>query len=230
MDSEQHCLIIGASRGLGRAMAAEYLARGWHVTATIRGAAPAELEAMVAGAAGRLALERLDIRDDGEIAALRRRLDGRRFDQLFVNAGIASDPSVPIRDVAAETFIDLMLTNAFAPARVIEALADLVPPGGGIGAMSSSLGSIGLNESGGFEAYRASKAALNMLMRSLAARDEAGRAHVLADPGWVRTDMGGPQAPLSIEDSIPGVVNQLIAHLGRPGLAFVNHAGTALPW
>ncbi|MBS3025545.1 MULTISPECIES: SDR family NAD(P)-dependent oxidoreductase [Acidiphilium] len=231
MASEPSCLIIGASRGLGLAMAEEYLGRGWRVTATVRGAGPTGLHALAARAGGRLAIERLDINDADQLAALRARLEGQVFDQLFVNAGIASDPAAPIGAVSTETFVELMVTNALSPMRAVEALGDLVAPEGGIGLMSSGLGSVANNTTGMFEAYRASKAALNTLMRSYAARHrDSARSLALVAPGWVRTDMGGPQATLSIGESIPRVVDQLIARRGTPGLAFFDYTGAELPW
>lgn len=225
------CLIIGASRGLGLAMAAEYLARGWGVTATVRGDGHTRLHDLAARNASRLTIEKLDINNPDELATLRERLAGQVIDQLFVNAGIANDPRAPIGAVTTEDFVDLMLTNALSPMRVVESLDDLVAPGGGIGLMSSGLGSVANNTTGGFEAYRASKAALNTLMRSYAAR-HAGvhRSLALVAPGWVRTDMGGPNAALGIEDSVPRVVDQLIARLGEPGLAFFDYTGAILPW
>jgi NAD(P)-dependent dehydrogenase (short-subunit alcohol dehydrogenase family) len=88
-----------------------------------------------------------------------------------------------------------------------------------------------LNESGGWEVYRASKAAVNTLMRSYAARHAGERRSLaLVDPGWVRTDMGGAAANLGIEDSIPGVVYALAARAGQPGLRYFNYRGETLPW
>ena len=100
----------------------------------------------------------------------------------------------------------MMITNALGPMRVIDAFEALVPKTGTIGVMSSGLGSVADNETGGWEVYRASKAALNTLMRSFAARHAGDpRALLIVTPGWVRTDMGGPNAALGIEDSIPRV-------------------------
>ena len=126
----------------------------------------------------------------------------------IVNAGMANDPDETIGEVSTDCFVRLMLTNTLAPMRAIEALQSLVPPEGTIGVMSSELGSVADNEKGGWEAYRASKAALNQLMRSFAAR-HADDPHtlLLIAPGWVQTSLGGPGAPLTIDQSIPGVVD-----------------------
>jgi NAD(P)-dependent dehydrogenase (short-subunit alcohol dehydrogenase family) len=220
-------LIIGASRGLGLAMAAEYLRRGWQVTGTVRG--PDTGLHRLADSEQWLDIEQLDITRPDEIAALRRRLDGRKFDQLFVNAGILSNAGQSIGNVPAEDFTRLMVTNALGPMQVIESLAKLVTPDGTIGVMSSGLGSIA--ESRGYwEAYSASKAALNMLMKCYAARQGDRRSLIVMAPGWVRTDMGGPHADLSIEESIPGVIDAIAGRTGKPGLEFLDYQGRAIPW
>jgi NAD(P)-dependent dehydrogenase (short-subunit alcohol dehydrogenase family) len=115
--------------------------------------------------------------------------------------------------------------------RLIEALQDLVPPTGTIGVMSSGQGSLTNNTNGKFEVYRGSKAALNMFMRSFAARHTGDtRTLLLMAPGWVRTDLGGPEARLSIEESIPSLLNTMEAHAGRPGLHYVDYLGRVVPW
>ncbi|GBQ19089.1 dehydrogenase [Acidiphilium acidophilum DSM 700] len=97
--------------------------------------------------------------------------------------------------------------------------------------MSSGLGSVADNTGGGWEVYRASKAALNTLMRSFAARhDGDARSMAIIAPGWVRTDMGGPGASLAIEESIPRVVDVLTAHAGKPGLRYLDYRGQTVAW
>jgi NAD(P)-dependent dehydrogenase (short-subunit alcohol dehydrogenase family) len=159
------------------------------------------------------------------------RLQGRTFDLLFVNAGVANDPDETIGNVSTEEFIRILVTNALSPMRVIEKLGDFVAPGGTIGVMSSGLGSVANNEHGGWEVYRSSKAALNTLMRSYAARQKkTGRSFVVIAPGWVRTDMGGPHATLAIEESIPRVVDTINSQAGKPGLRYLDYQGRTVPW
>ncbi|MDP9027111.1 MAG: SDR family NAD(P)-dependent oxidoreductase [Actinomycetota bacterium] len=226
-------LIIGASKGLGQALAARYLELGSRVVATVRGEARTPLHELLATstAADNLEIEHVDITEADQVDALRTRLDGRRFDLLFVNAGVTSSPEETTATVTTEEFTRLMVTNALSPLRVIETLGDLVPPEGTIAVMSSRQGSIAANTRGGFEIYRASKSALNQLMRSYAARHaDDPRTLILMAPGWIKTDLGGENAPLTIDESIPSVVATLDAQHGAGGLQFLSYLGETVPW
>jgi NAD(P)-dependent dehydrogenase (short-subunit alcohol dehydrogenase family) len=205
--------------------------RRWHVVATVRNRVRTGLHDLADQADGRVEIETVDIVEADQIAALRHRLRGRSFDLLFVNAGVANDPRKTVGEVTTEEFVRIMVTNALGPLRVVEALAELVAMTGTIGVMSSGLGSVADNDRGGWEVYRASKAALNTLMRSFAARHaKHPRTLLLIAPGWVRTDMGGPHAHLSVEESIPFVVDTITARSGKPGLAFLDYRGRTVRW
>lgn len=225
-------LLIGASRGLGHAMAEEFARRAWNVVGTVRGKDRTHLHDLQDARPEQISIECVDITDAGQLTALAGRLSPRRFDVLFVNAGIANRRREDtIADISADEFVQVMLTNALGPLRAIEALDGLVTDAGVIGVMSSGQGSVANNETGGHEVYRASKAALNMLMRSYAARTaDTRRPLLLLAPGWIRTDMGGPKAPFTMGETIPDIVNVIIAKQGRPGLEYLDRQGKAVPW
>jgi NAD(P)-dependent dehydrogenase (short-subunit alcohol dehydrogenase family) len=230
-ESPKSLLLIGASRGLGLAIAEQYLKRGWHVVGTVRGGERTKLHDLRERWNSQLEIDTVDINIPDEVVALRTRLQGRILDFVLVNAGVKNDDHETIADVSTDEFVRVMVTNALSPLRAIETLRGLVRPGGTIAIMSSGQGSVTNNESGGYEVYRASKAALNTLMRSFAARHAGDNGTLLLlAPGWVRTDMGGPQAHLSIDESIPNLVNAIEAQRGKPGLQYLDYLGRTVPW
>jgi NAD(P)-dependent dehydrogenase (short-subunit alcohol dehydrogenase family) len=128
-------------------------------------------------------------------------------------------------------FTEVMITNALSPLRVLAALRGLVVSGGTVAVMSSEQGSISQNTEDGYELYKASKAALNQLMRSYATRHgDDGHTKPLIDPGHNKTQLGGPDAELDPEESIPAVVDVLEAQAGAPGLRFLDRHGAIVPW
>jgi NAD(P)-dependent dehydrogenase (short-subunit alcohol dehydrogenase family) len=222
-------LLIGASRGLGYAIAKEYVDRGAQVVATVRGPGRTALHDLQETVGGLPEIEHVDITVPEQVQALRQRLGSRTFDLLFVNAGVGAEETVA--DVATDEFVRLMVTNALSPMRVIETLGDLVPADGTIAIMSSGQGSVANNHNGGFEIYRASKSALNQLMRSYAARHhDDPRTLLLMAPGWVKTDLGGPNARLTIDESIPYLVRTVDAQRGHTGLQYLDYQGNVVAW
>ena len=179
-------LLIAASRGLGLAIAEEFLKKNWNVVGTVRPESSREkLDELRIRFPDRLEIETLDICEEAQITALRQRLSGRKFEMLFVNAGITNRDgrTTPIGDVSTEDFIRVMTTNALAPMRTIEQLDSLVAETGLIGVMSSGRGSLTNNTNGEEELYRGSKSALNQFMRSYAARhSQSLRAMALMAP------------------------------------------------
>ena len=202
-------LDIGASRGLGLALAAEHLRRGAHVVATVRGPARTAQHDLPGE---HLEIEHVDITDPEQVAALRRRLDGRTFEQLFVNAGVTNGEHETPADIATDEFVRVMVTNALSPLRVVDTLGDLVTADGTIAIMSSGQGSITNNTHGGFEVYRASKSALNQLVHSYAARYRAHRRGEHPEPGQHRR--GAARHTRAAAPGLPGPHRRLVMSRG----------------
>jgi len=223
---DKTALIVGASRGLGLGLAKELRARGWAIIGTARDRAGSDrIEALGARA------EIADTADAGSVAALSRRLSGEAFDLVFVNAGIKGAEQDPARATQAE-IAELFTVNSVAPVGIARQFLGRVRDGGGIVAfMSSDLGSVTRTTDSYIPLYRASKAALNSLIRSFAADLGGRRATVLAiHPGWVRTDMGGAQAPVGVAESVRGIADVLEARAGTLRHGFVDYRGVELPW
>lgn len=231
LPTNANVLLIGASRGLGHAIAAEYVDRGAHVVATVRGAERTPLHELRDTAGDRLEIERVDVDVPEQVQALHDRLAGRAFDLLFVTAGVTHRIEETTANITTEEFTRVLVTNALSPLRVVETLGHLTAPGGTIAIMSSGQGSVANNHGGGWEIYRASKAALNQLVRSYAARHaDENRTFLLMAPGWVRTEMGGPDARLEISESVPNLVDTIHAQRARPGLHYLDYRGATVPW
>jgi NAD(P)-dependent dehydrogenase (short-subunit alcohol dehydrogenase family) len=225
-------LVVGASRGLGEAIVENYVSRGARVVATARNDEPSPLREFARRSGGAVEIEQVDITMQDQIGALRERLDGRSFDLLFVVAGVSLAAQDAVgADIRTHDFMRMMDTNVLGVMRTVEALQGLVDPAGTIAVMSSGQGSIAGNSSGGFEVYRATKAALNQMFRSYAAR-HAGehRALLLMAPGWVKTELGGPTAMLEIGESIPPLVDTVDAQHGMPGLRYLDRHGRTVAW
>ncbi|SDT33688.1 SDR family NAD(P)-dependent oxidoreductase [Microlunatus soli] len=230
--TKQQALIIGASRGIGLGLVERLLERDWEVTATSRRAADHGLADLADRFAGRLQPEQVDIDSEDQVTALHQRLAGSAFDLILINAGVTHDRWETVAEVSTDTFQRLMLTNALSPMRFIERFQDRTTPSGTLAVTSSGQGSITNNTRvTGWEVYRASKSALNQLMRSFAARhpDDSHTLLLLA-PGWVRTELGGPEATLSVEQSTAGLADVIEAQAGRRGLQFLDQAGRTVPW
>ena len=220
--AQKSVLLVGASRGLGLGLAEAFKADGWEVTATVRDASKTILPAGVA-------VETVDIDHEDQVAALHARL-ATPFDMIFVVAGVGTGYE-PIQETSRADAARVFNTNAVSPIRFAETFLDRIAPKGHFVFMTSRMGSIGNNEMGRADAYRASKAALNMLTKSFEVRHRDKRLTLtLMHPGWVQTDMGGAGAPLTVAESVSGMLEVLTAREGAGNLAFVDYEGTALPW
>ncbi len=227
--SQKTALIAGASRGLGLGLAQELLGRGWHVIATARApAGAAGLAALAQAHPGALTVETLDIDDDAQVGALAARLKASRLDLMFINAGV--NDRAELTELTPGAFAAIMQTNALSPVRLAMALQDRVPEDGTVAFMTSRMGSVAEMTAGNAPAYRASKAALNALSRCWVA-GLGGRRTVLSfHPGWVRTDMGGPNAAVSVEESVRGIVDVIARQSGKGGQHYLDYQGNSIPW
>ncbi len=220
-------LVTGANRGLGLEFARQYAAAGWTVVATARKPESAsELNALG------VRVMQLDVADEASIDKLAAELKGVAIDLLINNAGIFPR-SGSLAEVDFEDVAQTYEVNTIGPMRVTRALLPNLRSGEmkTVVSITSGLGSIADNTGGRFYGYRESKAALNMFTRSLAAefRDE-GFTCVVISPGWVQTDMGGPNANLTPEQSITGM-RAVIAKLTPADTGtYWNFNGETIPW
>lgn len=218
-------LIIGASRGIGRELARQYLADGWRVLATAR--KPEDIASLSALGAEAHAL---DVTQADAIAALGWKLDDERLDVAILNAGVYG----PRHDgfPTEEDFDQVMHTNVLAAMRLLPILGPLVASARGkLAVLSSRMGSMGARTSSSGSLYRASKAALNSVLTDAALNfGPRGAICVAFHPGWVRTEMGGGGADLPVEHSAAGL-RQTLADLNKTANgSFINYDGTPIPW
>ncbi len=215
-------LILGASRGIGLGLAEEFAKRGWQVVASERTTSEA------LHAVDGVDVVTADVTDPGSYADLDL-VDGS-LDAVIVNAGISGARHQSADQASADEVAEVMMTNAYGPVRAARALLPKLKDGGTLAFMSSLMGSIA-DSSGGFELYRASKAAQNMLAKGIAEHDAKARAiEVLSlHPGWVQTDMGGPNAKLTVAQSVAGLAD-VVEQAGGGGYRFVDYTGKELPF
>jgi NAD(P)-dependent dehydrogenase (short-subunit alcohol dehydrogenase family) len=223
-------LLTGANRGLGLGLAQAFSGDGWDVIAAVRTRSPA-LEAL-AGAGVEIHL--LDLCDDRELSALAARLAGRPLDLLINNAGrMGESKHQGLGHFDRAVWHDLFDINLFTPMRLAELLLPSLERAERprIVTLSSTLGSMQLNEHGGLYAYRASKAGVNAITKSLAQDlQDRGIIVVALNPGWVRTDMGGPDAELEVETSVHGMQRVIEGLRPEDSGKFLSWDGRELPW
>ena len=219
-------LITGANRGVGLALARQFLSNGYDVIGTAR--EPDKADELKAAGAKTM---QLDVADPNSIAALKAGLGDTPLDYLVNNAGIAS--STALGDLDYGEFEHVLRVNTIAPLRIIEALTDNVAAGDkkGIANLTSKMGSIEVTDAPSALIYRTSKAALNMALRT-AARSLAGQgiSVLTLHPGWGKTDMGGPNALVSPEDSAAGLYKVITGTAPATELRFFDYEGNILPW
>ncbi|MEE3050990.1 MAG: SDR family oxidoreductase [Pseudomonadota bacterium] len=223
-------LITGANRGLGLEFTRQYAADGWRVFAACRDPAGAR---DLAAVEGDVSAETLDVDDGPQVAALANKLSGQPIDVLINNAGIYGPKDVTRDTVDYDAWGQVFRTNTMSPLAMSSAFAANVAQGGQkkIITLSSIMGSIAENDSSGDFIYRSSKAAVNAVMKSLAGDLKSeGITVAVLHPGWVRTDMGGPDAAIEAPESVTGM-RAVIAGLKESDSGrFLNYDGTEIPW
>ena len=227
-------LITGANRGLGFEFARQYVADGWRVFAACRNPTTAsELRRLAQDLGDMLNIIAMDVTDAESVRNAATQLKDVAIDVLISSAGIAGVPGQKTGNVDYESWAHVFDVNTMGPLRVIESFADRIARSERrlVVTITSGMGSLADNTSGGSIAYRSSKAAVNMVMRS-AAIDLAPRGItcVLVNPGWVRTDMGGPKAPLSPQESVTAVRGLIETFGPKQSGKFYNYDGREYPW
>ena len=227
-------LITGANRGLGLEWARQYAEAGWRVYASCRRPAEAEDLNALAARYPRLSVHRLDVTDSEQLRTLQLDLEQARIDVLLNNAGVYLDKFMgDLGGIDYEVWLRTFAVNTLGAVRVTEALAGQVAASEKkrVVAISSHMGSIAEIAAPGNYAYRSSKTALNAAMKGLShALAQRGIGVLLLHPGWVRTRMGGPDAPLTPAQSVHGM--RILVENFRPEMSgrFFRHDGTEIPW
>jgi NAD(P)-dependent dehydrogenase (short-subunit alcohol dehydrogenase family) len=225
--AERRALIIGASRGIGLGLAAELASRGWHVFASQR--APSEPLARAAEDAS-IEVVTADVTDSASLERLAAQVPEGSLDVILLNAGIMGSDDQSVASASDAEVTEIMMTNAVGPAHAAALMLPLLRDGGTLAFTTSRMGSIA-QSSGGYDLYRMSKAAQNMLARGLFEKDAKTRgiAVLSLHPGWVQTDMGGPGATLTVEQSVRGLADLLQAEHPVEH-RFLSYNGKPIPW
>jgi NAD(P)-dependent dehydrogenase (short-subunit alcohol dehydrogenase family) len=220
-------VVTGANRGIGLELVRQLLARGDTVEATARKSA-GELEAL---AGPKLRVHTVDVADDASVAALAKAIT-EPVDLVINNAGI-NRPNQRLGALDFAFTAEIYQTNAIGPLRVVHALLPHVRRGAGkkLVHITSGMGSITDNTSGGSYGYRMSKAALNMMSRSLAVDLRSdGIISFVINPGWVQTELGGASAPTPVDDSVRGILARIDEATLETSGTFVNWKSGTYPW
>ena len=218
-------LITGANRGIGLELTRQLLDSGYKVNATFR-SNKGGLEEIDNG---NLRIHQVDVRDKMQISSLIQSLD--KIDLLINNAGVADGRWQSISEIDMEHALEVLNVNSVSPVLVTQQSLPKLKEGSKIVMMSSLMGSISDCMSGRSYAYRASKTALNMF--SIAMKNELesqGISILIMHPGWVETDMGGPHAPLSVEESVSGIMQRIEEQTLEMTGRYVQFDGTPIEW
>ncbi|WP_406827933.1 SDR family oxidoreductase [Microbulbifer sp. ARAS458-1] len=226
-------LITGCNRGIGLEMARQFAADGWKVIATCRNPSAAWELSELAESHENLQVHGLDVTDYQQLEELAHSLDELPLDVLVSNAGYYGPKGVTFGSVDVEEWRKVLEVNTIAPYKLVEAFAPHLAAGKRkvIGVLSSKVGSIDDNGSGGGYLYRSSKTAVNQVVKSLSIDLAEQGIRVLAlHPGWVQTEMGGPNALISTQQSVQGLKHLLLNATPEDSGCFFNYDGSEIPW
>jgi NAD(P)-dependent dehydrogenase (short-subunit alcohol dehydrogenase family) len=218
-------LILGASRGIGQELVRQHLAAGDKVVAT--GRSDSALQQLQAQGAKPL---KLDVTDTASTAGLAWQLDGEAFDIVWLVAGVTGPRSSALESPTEQEFDAVMHTNVLAAMRLLPIVAEALAPQARIAVLSSRMGSIGLRTNPSSWLYRASKAALNSVLKDVSMALDGRAICVSLHPGWVRTDMGGAGADIDVEHSVRTMRETVAALTSADNGRFLNHDGQPLSW
>ena len=229
MSDTRKILIIGASRGIGLGLTREFASRGWHVAASER--SPSDgLRDAAQDHDNAIEIVTVDVTKPDTYQGLSSKFGEGTLDAIIVNAGITGASHQSAEQATDDEIAHVMQTNAYGPVRVGKALLPLLKDGGTLAFMSSLMGSIA-DSSGAYEFYRVSKVGLNMLAKGISEQQAKERKiEVLSlHPGWVQTDMGGPNASITVDESCTGLAD-VVEKAGGGGYRFVNYKGETIPF
>ena len=224
-------VITGTNRGIGLELARQLASRGDIVDAAVRDPAGAgDLRAVAERVEGRLRIHACDVGDDASVRAFAASLPEGSIEALVNNAGVMGKMQ-SLEDLDLDDVRRTFDVDALGPIRVTRALLPRLQRGAKVLHITSGMGSIGDNQSGGAYGYRMAKAALNMASRSMSI-DLRGRGilSMVANPGWVQTDMGGAGAPLPVETSAKNLIALVDGMLPEQSGSFLDHTGREWPW
>ncbi len=217
-------LVVGASRGIGLEFVRQYRGDGATVTATAR-----DDEGLARLVALGAAAIRLDVVDAASASSLGGQIDGASFDVAIVNAGV-SGSRAPSFAPSEDDFDHVMRTNVLGPMRVMPQIVEAMAPAGKVAVLSSLMGSIAARTSAGSSLYRASKAAVNSVVKDASLAFAQRATFVSLHPGWVRTDMGGAGADIDVGNSVAGMRRVIAGLAPRDNGSFFNYDGKAIAW
>ena len=234
MKENQRAIVVGASRGIGLGLVRELLLQQWSVIATLRDITrvPDDLKQLLAEYPDQLELAELNLSHLDTANMITSKYSEGSINLLLVSAGIAGPEHQRVEQSQPNEILDLFWVNSIAPVTIARKFLPLMKANSLIAFMSSRMGSVALNDDGSMELYRASKAALNSISRGFA-QNEAIPLNIGVlnlHPGWVQTEMGGSQAPVTVKESTAGLVKVIQASIGSNQHKFIDFQGHEMAW